>query len=374
MSAAQPIEPATGAIAGQAPPLPALPRIARSPLSTPVFVVGYPGDVGGAHTECWHTVRLWRRFGLQVQFIPTWNASEPWRQRLAALGCPTLPSRPDRLGEIPGLRQAVVVAFCNRQFLRHAETFRRLRCRIVWVGCMTWLFPEERKHYRRFGPFDRYVFQSRYQHEELLPQLAKFGVKAQQCRLIRGAFCWDEFPYSPKPHPPQAPFVIGRLSRPAADKYSCRTWEIYARIRPPRHVRVMGWDEPVEAKLGPPPAWAQCLPAGAETPQQFLASLHCLLPINGGAAENWPRAGLEAMASGVPIVAENRWGWREMIRHGQTGYLADTDEQLADYAQSLAEDESHRLAVALAARKSLEDELASPQALWSSWRELLEGL
>jgi hypothetical protein len=25
---------------------------------------------------------------------------------------------------------------------------------------------------------------------------------------------------------------------------------------------------------------------------QFFATLHCLLPVNGGARENWPRAGL----------------------------------------------------------------------------------
>ena len=53
--------------------------------------------------------------------------------------------------------------------------------------------------------------------------------------------------------------------------------------------------------------------------------------VNGGARENWPRAGLEAMAAGVPIVAQNDWGWREMIEHGVTGFLGGDDCELADY-------------------------------------------
>ena len=27
-----------------------------------IFLMGYPGDLGGACTEAWHTVKLWRRF------------------------------------------------------------------------------------------------------------------------------------------------------------------------------------------------------------------------------------------------------------------------------------------------------------------------
>ncbi len=42
-----------------------------------LFVCGYPGDVGGANTELWHTIKLWRRGGLDVTLIPTWKADPP---------------------------------------------------------------------------------------------------------------------------------------------------------------------------------------------------------------------------------------------------------------------------------------------------------
>ncbi len=339
-----------------------------------VFVVGYPGDVGGANTECWHTVKLWRSFGLEVTLIPTWKPTDPWRDRLDRIGCRTVRASPHRLSQVPGLRGSVVVSFCNSHFLRHAERFRDLDCKTIWVGCMTWLFAEERRHYRRHGPFEAYAFQSDYQRAEVQPQLEKYGVRPEQCFRVHGAFCWEEFPFRPLRHEPATPFVIGRISRAAPDKYSARTWEIYRRIPHPIRARLMAWNGHVERKLGPPPQWAECLPAGAETPQQFFGKLHCMVQVNGGAGENWPRSGLEAMACGVPVVAENRWGWPEMIRHGQTGYLCSSDEELAYHTARLAYDEHHRMEIVHRARRVLEERLARPQAIWAGWRQLLARL
>ena len=344
-----------------------------SPLDH-VFVVGYPGDVGGANTECWHTVRLWRQFGMAVSLIPTWKPADKWQARLDAIGCRTVRTSPHDLANVPGLRGSVLVSFCNSNFLRLAGRFRDLGCTIIWVGCMTWLFAEERKHYRRRGPFDRYVFQSEYQQSELQPRLSKFGVTPEQCHRIRGAFFGDEFPFRPLPHEPKTPFVIGRISRAAADKYSKNTWPIYRRIPHPVKARLLGWRDQVKRKLGEPPEWAECLPAGTETARQFFSKLHCMLQVNGGASENWPRSGLEAMACGVPVVVENHWGWREMIRHGQTGYLCDCDDELAFHTARLAYDEDHRMELVRRARKVLEEELANPEVIWAGWRKLFEGL
>jgi hypothetical protein len=265
-----------------------------------------------------------------------------------------------------------VVSFCNKDFLRRAERFRDLGCKIVWVGCMNWLFPEERVHYLRHGPFAAYVFQSEFQRSELIGQLEKYGVGPSQCHRIRGAFCWEEFPFRPLPHRRSAPLVVGRISRAAPDKFSAKTWPIYRRIPHPIRARVMAWDQQVARKLGEPPAWAECLPAHAQTAVEFLGGLHCMIQVNGGAQENWPRSGLEAMACGVPVVAENRWGWREMIRHGQSGYLADCEDELAYYAARLAYDEDLRMEIVHRARKALEDELANPQLIWEGWRQLFE--
>jgi len=339
-----------------------------------VFVIGYPGDVGGANTECWHTVRLWRRRGWDVTLVPTWRPDAAWKARLEKIGCTTARANPDSLAAVPGLAGGVVVSFCNSHFLRAAARFRQLRCRVIWVNCMTWLFAEERRHYRAQGPSDAYIFQSRYQRDTLGPQLASHGVRPEQHYLIRGAFWCDEYPLDPLWHELGTPLVVGRISRADSDKYASSLWGAYGRIPHPIRARVMAWNRRIERKVGTPPDWAECLPAGARTPRAFLGSLHCLVPLNGGAAENWPRAGLEAMAAGVPIVAENRWGWREMIRHGKTGYLAKDEDELAYYVARPAHDEPHRQEMIHRARNVLQEELANMEEIGDAWDRLFKAM
>ena len=221
--------------------------------------------------------------------------------------------------------------------------------------------------------FDRYVFQSRHQSEELRPQLARYGYDDSRRWIIHGALDIAEFPFRPLDHAAGETFVIGRLSRAAPDKFSPHTWGIYGRCRGPMAARVMGWDASVEARVGPPPPWAECLPPGAETPQTFLARVHCLAPAGGDAVENWPRVGLEAMAAGVPLVVERRGGWPEMIRHGQTGYLCANDDEMTDCI-ALAGHPSARAPHVEQARNAVETELADPDMLWQQWRELFEEL
>lgn len=339
-----------------------------------VFVCGYPSDVGGANTELWHTVKLWRQHGLGVTLIPTWKADRAWQARLDEIGCRTVESNPDDLQNVPGLAGQVVVSMCNTKFLAAAERFRELGCKIVWVGCMNWLFPRERLHYRQCGVFDRHVFQSRFQQDQLVGQLRRFGYEDRLGSVIRGALAVEEFPFHPLAHDRGGIFTIGRISRAAADKFSPRTWQIYGKVPHPLSVRVLGWAEEVRARLGPPPRWAECLPAGSQVVQQFLPTLHAMVHAGGQATENWPRVGLEAMAAGVPVVADNRGGWPEMIRHGRTGYLCDTDDQFAYCTARLAYDEEHRTQIARRARTSLETELANPETIWNGWNTLLQTL
>jgi glycosyltransferase involved in cell wall biosynthesis len=339
-----------------------------------LFVLGYPGAVGGANTELWHTLKLWRWRGFAVTLIPTWRTEPKWQERLQAIGCRTVETDADHLSTVPGLPGSIVVSMCNSRFLAIAERVRDLGCKIVWAGCMNWLFPAERLHYRKCGVFDRHVFQSRYQQEALTSQLKHYGFREEQGRLIRGAFDPTELVFQPRPHCRGEAFVIGRLSRAAVEKFSPRTWEIYSRIPHAVRVRILGWNHLVASRIGAPPPVAECLPPGAEPVPEFLGSLHALVQANSQAVENWPRVGLEAMAAGVPLVVENRGGWREMIRHGQTGLLCDTPEEMAYHAARLAYDEPQRQQIVHQARQSLENELAPAEELGRGWERLFQEL
>lgn len=186
------------------------------------------------------------------------------------------------------------------------------------------------------------------------------------------AFFADEWEFRPRER--GSPFVVGRLARAAKDKWSPEVWQTYERIgHRPLAARVMGWRPPLKRQCGRPPEWAETLNVDACEVQPFLHSLHCLVTIDGGAMENWPRVGLEAMAAGVPIVAERRWGWLEMIDHGVNGFLGESNDQIAAYATELAHDEARRLKVAATGRQHVE-RLSEPQALWEGWRRLFDTL
>ena len=117
-------------------------------------------------------------------------------------------------------------------------------------------------------------------------------------------------------------------------------------------------------KLGRAPAGRRG--AGAGFPR------HAARPVRRSAAdgqkENRPRMGLEAMTAGVPVVAENQGGCAGMIRHGQTGLLANSPNEIAEHLQRLSGDEPYRLALAQNAREAVErGELCDPQRLWEQW-------
>ena len=342
-----------------------------------VFLIGYPGELGGANTEAWHTVQLWKRAGFDVHLIPTWGCDARWRAKLDGLGFVTHVVPPDELERVPGLAGAPVVGFCNGEFLAQAHRFRALGCPIVWANCMTFLFPHEKQFFRKYGPAEAMMYQSEFQRGELEPQLSEEADDAPPTNgyLIRGAFDLDGWDFEPRPHAAGEPFCVGRLARPDLDKWSSNTWKIYERIPyQGRRALVLGADERTMEKLGPAPGWASVLRPAALPADQYFANLHCLLPVNGGARENWPRAGLEAMASGVPVVAQNQWGWREMVEHGVTGFLGDCDEELAYYAARLAYDEPLRMKMVRAARARLTEELAAPDRLAAAWTELFDAV
>jgi len=340
-----------------------------------VFLIGYPGEMGGANTEAWHTVKLWRRMGLDVQLIPTWGHDPKWKSRLDAIGCTTHLTLPADLERVPGLAGSPVVGLCNSQFITCAPRFRTLGCPIVWVNCMTFLFDNEKEFYRQHGPADAMVYQSEFQRGELEPQLAPFGYCAETGHLIRGAFDLDEWKCDPRSHGRDEEFYVGRVARPDLDKWSSNLLTIYERIqyRSKRGI-LLGVDERTRGKIGNPPWWIDCQRPMAIPVREFYARLHCLLPINGGARENWPRAGLEAMAAGVPVVAQNEWGWKEMVIHGETGFLGSDDYELAHWAAVLAHDESLRLRMVRRAYEHLCDDLANPDRIGAAWQSLFESV
>ena len=90
--------------------------------------------------------------------------------------------------------------------------------------------------------------------------------------------------------------------------------------------------------------------------------------------EGGPKAVLEAMATGVPLVTARVGQAADLVRHGENGYLLDVGdaEGIADWAGHVAEAaEADLTALVVAGRATAES--CSYDALALRWRELLTG-
>jgi hypothetical protein len=342
-----------------------------------VYLLGYPGKMGGANTEAYHLLKLWKKFGMEVHLIPTWNCAEEDERHLTDLGFITHRVQPHTLHTVPGLSGGITVGMCNVHYCNSLGQLRTMGCKTVWINCMTFIFQHERHAFAQWGMPDALVYQSQHQQRLLTQAFQPYERFPTPNYLIHGAFDVGDYPfsYSSRKDPEGEPFVVGKLARPDADKWPQNLWEIFGNIQHPhRTALVMGCRAETYLKIRTPPPWATCLAPMEISSQDFLKRVHCCVAPNGGAGENWSRIGLECMSSGVPLVVPHSWGWPEMIRHGETGFLANDDAELSKYTTQLAHDEPLRERIAKAARHDLETNLADPHSQWMQWQHLFHDL
>lgn len=82
------------------------------------------------------------------------------------------------------------------------------------------------------------------------------------------------------------------------------------------------------------------------------------VPTKCGRREGIPVVLMEAMASGIPVVASNISGIPELVKHGQTGLLVEPDDAggLADSIRQLAKDDDLRSRLSRSGRLLVEQE------------------
>ncbi|MDD3615297.1 MAG: glycosyltransferase [Lachnospiraceae bacterium] len=70
-------------------------------------------------------------------------------------------------------------------------------------------------------------------------------------------------------------------------------------------------------------------------PYKLLASSKIMIMTS--IYEGTPMCALEAIACGLPIVTTPTDGLKEIVKHGETGFISDDDDELANYVLSLLE-------------------------------------
>ena len=210
-----------------------------------VLSLGYPGPMGGANTEAWHTANVWRQHGIDVTFIPTWGSDSVTGRKADRHRLQDGPRRPS--GEIKRRGR-----FSRQRSRRHVQQPCPGRLENVEGPPLP----------HRVGQLHDVPFRQRTAKPTATtarrtptstsPNSSEPSLRSNSSRLaynhgmghlIRGAFAFDDIPYAPKPHKPGEDFWIGRLARPDLDKWSSNHWQILARV-PYRQRRASPWAGP----------------------------------------------------------------------------------------------------------------------------------
>ena len=344
------------------------------PSEAELWVAGYPSAYGGADTELDHLIDLWRLFGVEVHLVPNGEPDRAIRAHCDRRGCVTHTYRPDIF------RDKLVVSLCNGEFLNRLPGIcaEGRPQQVVWINCMTWTFPQELECHKA-GLLDRHAFQSDYQRRCLLPPLSATGVPVQELAGYRPYFspqsALQKLNYEYRV--PADYFGLGRISRDDAAKYPEDMWRLFAKVTSPLPTKtyILGFGPQAMGKTGkiPPCNWLDYMvwSPGSLPVSEFYPRIHVLLH-RTGSRENWPRAVIEAMASGVAVIAERDYGLSELITDGENGFLCGSSDEMSYRASQLAFDEPLRRRMVEAAHERFLAEHADPERSMAPWRELLE--
>jgi glycosyltransferase involved in cell wall biosynthesis len=328
-----------------------------------VGIVGFPGLYGGAGVELDSQMTLWAQMGLELHIVPAWNPQqEPLLEKTKARA-----TIHDAVDYKP-LKDMPVISFCNDVFLRDITEIKEVAKQTIFVNCMTWLFDAEKKAHEE-GLIDLFLYQSNRTAQMVVPKLEEIN-NSIRWKVFSSWFDAEPFPYHANRM--RDKFRFGRVSREDGDKYSeDQLWIYESMVSPvPKSGIMLGFDHRSEKKIGTPPSWIRAYPACGITQQEFYAHSAAIIQ-KCDTTENWPRVGMEAMASGSVLVVDKRGGWEEMVKHGETGWLCEDQRDFVYYASRLAYEHEERDQMALNARDHLQD-LVGQEAATESWKEVFE--
>jgi glycosyltransferase involved in cell wall biosynthesis len=161
--------------------------------------------------------------------------------------------------------------------------------------------------------------------------------------------------------PTESRFKVGRLSRDILLKHHQRDPDLYRRLVDSGcSISIMG-GTCLNRRLADSPH-IDLMPTCAMEAGSFLRGLDCFFFRTS--EENLEASGRvvsEAMACGLPVVCHSRGGYRELIDHGQNGFLFDTDEEAFQIITMLKNDAELRKTIGRASRVSMESRY-SPEA------------
>lgn len=319
-----------------------------------IWVAGAPSFVGGADTELFHQVILWRKNNIDVHIVPNEKSSmvQGMIDIIKNLGCIIEEYKPDIFAD------KVVVSYCNGPALDRLSEVSQYKPRaMIWFNCMTWTFGPEITAIKN-GWITHLGFVSEYQkkflmekYSQQLPDMCvdgsvQFGMKGFP-QLLKYAPYLDISQFDVLQKTDEY-FGVGRVSRADPAKYSSDCWKIFDRVLTPgkKKVFILGYSDDVGKKIGQPPDGLDWIwwTAGAIPTRDLYSKIDVMIHKTGGSRESYCRVLVEAMAHGIVPLVEREYAFPEIL---------SKDEHLANFVMCSSSDEMSFKASQLAFNKPL---------------------
>ena len=261
---------------------------------------------------------------------------------------------------------------------------------ILYSDCMHYATDDEAGWHKR-NLIDAFFFQTRALADRLGPEIVRKAKKSMTVRHGYRAFInthSDYFPLRFRIERDDKLFTAIKVTRDDAEKWHLDTWRMFCGISAPANrkvqIEVVGWGDNAQEKIGALDGgpWDKQINAQINShvhdPKEMAAlygRAHVLIHVCDYEWEDaLGRVMLEAMVAGTVVIADNRGGAKELIRHGETGFLVDSPDEASFYASKLAFDDGLRRSIAAQAYVELTTlGHGNADVCWKWWQDLLNS-
>lgn len=331
----------------------------------------WPSNLGGADTrlkeliQCFNTNKNYKLHCIpndNFRLEETENIYFLKQNNVEILTWDTLPEKTSGFG----------ISFCNFRIFSEDWRIKKIKSmglKFIWSNDMMWRTGEEKWAFDN-NLIDATIYTSNQHYQDIRLQKSKEYI-------IPNYFHLENYPHIKRNQ--NETFTIGKHSRPDFLKFSDNFPLFYEGlgIKNPKY-RVMGLNKKIVEHF----SWFQfdknkwtLLPPTKETVIDFLSFLDCYVyNSHYSFTETQCRATIEAMLTGLPVIAPNKTNFINQIINNQTGFIWKTYEEACEQAQFLENSYKDRIKMGEEARNLSIKLWCDPQKHIELWEEIFKNI
>jgi Glycosyl transferases group 1 len=266
------------------------------------------------------------------------------------------------------------ISFCNFRIFSdkwRIEKIKSMGLKYIWSNDMMWRTSEETENFKQ-NLVDAVIYTS----EQHYLDTSTVETKTSKENIIPNFFYLKNYPYINREH--KNITTIGKHSRSDEMKFSDNFPIFYKNLNITNpFYRVMGFNKEIRDKF----KWFnfnnqwQLLNEMEEKTIEFLKSLDVYIyNSHYKFTETQCRATIEAMLTGLPVIAPAKYNFKNQISNGKSGFLWETYEQCQEFTKILEKNFSLRREMGIAGRELSKNLWCDPISHLKLWENLFNSL